>query len=127
MKKTIQISHEVWEAIIKRGKFGETTEDQVLRRILGITKTSSEEQVIFRSKVRKATLRMSAFVRNQTLFVGFENGERSQWRLPDKSDKDSIRKIRAMAVAFARQNNATIGQMDAVKKALTNEGYHISK
>jgi hypothetical protein len=78
-------------------------------------------------RVKKAILRMSAFVRNKTLFVEFENGRKNQWGLPDQRDKDGIRKVRDIAVDFARQNSASFGQMMAVKKALTDAEYYVSR
>ena len=38
-----------------------------------------------------------------------------------------IRKIRDEAVYFAKNNGATSGQINAVKKTLTEAGYHITK
>lgn len=70
---------------------------------------------------------MSTFVRSGTLFVEFENGRKNQWALPNQQDKDGIRKVRDLAVDFAQQNSASLGQMNAVKKALTDAGYYVSR
>ena len=50
-----------------------------------------------------------------------------RWKLPDRSDKEAIRRIRDMAVVFARDHGGTLGQINAVKKALTEEGYDVTK
>ena len=70
---------------------------------------------------------MSTFVRSGTLFVEFENGRKNQWALPNQQDKDGIRKVRDAAVDFAQQNSASLGQINAVKKALTDAGYYLSR
>jgi len=124
--KTIRISDEVWDEIAKKGKFGET-EDDVLRRIFSIAGPSRPTPRPMPPRVKKATLRMSTFVRSGTLFVEFENGRKNQWALPDQQDKDGIRKVRDAAVDFAQQNSASLGQMNAVKKALTDAGYYVSR
>lgn len=124
--KTIRISDEVWAEIAKRGKFGEA-EDDVLRRIFSIASSSRPFPKPMPSRIKKAILRMSTFVRSGTLFVEFENGRKNQWGLPDQGDRDGIRKVRDIAVEFARQNSASFGQMNAVKKALTDAGYYVAK
>ena len=69
---------------------------------------------------------MSVRVEDGLLFVWFEDGERNQWRLPDSSNKAEIRKIRDEAVQFALGQGATDpGQTNAVRKALTDSGYHL--
>jgi negative regulator of replication initiation len=124
--KTIRISDEVWAEIAKRGKFGET-EDDVLRRIFSIAGPSPPLPKPRPSGITKAILRMSTFVRSGTLFVEFENDKKNQWGLPAKGDRERIRKVRDLAVEFARQNSASFGQINAVKKALTDAGYYVSR
>ena len=58
--------------------------------------------------------------------VQFADGAREQWRLPDRSDKAAIRRVRDAAVAFAHSHGATLGQLNAVKKKLTDEGYYLT-
>jgi negative regulator of replication initiation len=113
--KTIQVSEEVWNEIVKRGKFGETTADHVLRRIFGI------------QTPRKATIRMSVKVVGNRLVIQFENGQSNMWDLPDSTDRAGIRAVRDSAVSFAIRNEASIGQQNAVKKALTDAGYYVSR
>ena len=70
---------------------------------------------------------MSARVEGGHLSVKFADGQIERWKLPDRSDKEAIRSIRDFAVTFARDQEATLGQINAVKKALTEEGYHLTK
>jgi len=49
------------------------------------------------------------------------------WSLPKRDDKAGIRRVRDAAVQFAEENGATVGQVFAVKKALTEAGYHLVK
>lgn len=124
--KTIRISDEVWEEIAKRGKFGET-EDNVLRRVFGLDKREPVSRVIGHTRRHFATVRMTARAVGRELQVEFESGARNKWVLPDRSDKVAIRSVRDAAVEFASQNGATPGQVNAVKKALTEAGYHLAK
>ena len=70
---------------------------------------------------------MSARAEGSHLLVKFADDEMERWKLPDRSDKEEIQRIRDMAVAFARDHGATLGQINAVKKALTEEGYYVTK
>jgi len=133
--RNIRLSEEVWQAIAKRGKFGET-EDDVLRRILNLPPNStggdSTNPVAALSGGRLprksfATQRMSSNISSNQLQITFQNGLSRSWTLPSKSDKSGIRTVRDKAVAFAKENNATIGQINAVKKTLTENGYHLTK
>lgn len=124
--KTVRISEDVWGEIAKRGQFGESVDD-VLRRVFGIV----EPKIIRREKAGKrqnfATNKMSSCVERNKLIVEFATGERKEWPLPDRSDRKGIRKVRTEAGAFAEQCGATIGQVNAVYKALTEDGYHVSR
>ncbi len=124
--KTIRISQEVWEAMVKVGKFGETPDD-VLRRVFGITMHEELEASKPRPLRRLSQQKMSAKIDEGKLIVVFENGRSQSWTLPEVTDKLSIKSIRDQAVAFAADNGATLGQVNAVKKALTEAGYHLTK
>ena len=76
---------------------------------------------------RRATRRMSARVEHNHLVVEFADGQLQRWGLPSRSDKEGIRRVRNAAVAFAHENQATPGQMNAVKKALTESGYYVTQ
>ena len=127
--RTIKISEEVWQAIADKGKFGET-ENDVLERVFNIQGKSYQPQGTIKvAKRRKkfADKRMSADVLGKTLHVDFQDGSSRQWALPDPTNKVEIRRVRQEAVDFAKQNNASFGQEQAVKKALTNAGYWLIK
>lgn len=125
--RTVRISDEVWEEIAERGRFGETVDD-VLRRVFEIGQAKNTEQRV-QTKIREryASERMSARVENGRLVVEFQNGTSNKWPLPSRDDKNKIRLVRNQAVEFASRNGATEGQENAVKKALTEAGYHLTK
>jgi hypothetical protein len=70
---------------------------------------------------------MSSFVNAGRLVVEFVGGERKEFHLGPREDKVRIRQTRDAAVGFARENGASLGQENAVKKALTDAGYHLTK
>ena len=130
--RSIRISGAVWNAIAERGRFGETVDD-VLRRVFGLVPEHDPERSVSdrrgtgRRAPRRATNRMSAHVEHGRLLVQFTDGEKS-WDLPDPTDKGAIRRIRDEAVAFALAHGASEpGQTNAVKKALTNAGYYLTR
>lgn len=124
--KTIRISQDVWDAMVKVGKFGETPDD-VLRRVFGVTENMAPKSSQTRPLKRYSQQRMSARVEEGQLKVTFENGKSQNWVLPECADKLAIRYVRDRAVDFACNNGASLGQVNAVKKALTEAGYHLSK
>jgi negative regulator of replication initiation len=127
--RTIRITEEVWQAIAARGKFGET-ENDVLERVFNIQSNTSKTLNKVKTARRRnkfADQKMSADVLGQTLHVTFQNGVSKKWSLPEPTNKLEIRRIRDEAVNFAKQNDASYGQEQAVKKALTNAGYWLSK
>ena len=87
----------------------------------------TEQSVPRIARKKKSKKKMSARVVGGHLSVKFADGQMERWKLPDRSDKEAIRSIRDFAVAFARDQEATLGQINAVKKALTEEGYHLTK
>jgi hypothetical protein len=121
--KTIRISDEVWKAIERHGKFGETPDD-VLRRAFGLGRNKKRAGSTW-NKV--ATDRMVARAADGELSVRFASGQAKQWALPPRDDKAAIRKVRDEAVKFAEGAGAAFGQLQAVKKTLTDAGYHIAK
>lgn len=130
------ISEPVWEAVAAKGKFGES-EDDVLRRVFGLAPTPSGPTNPSPGQARSrgagtrrrsfATNRMSSYISGNELRVSFASGEASSWHLPEKGDRDGIRALRDKAVEFAERHGATIGQSNAVRKTLTDAGYHLLK
>lgn len=130
--RTIRISEEVWQAIAARGKFGET-EDDVLRRVFELEESATKVGATGpgrrgRGDKRYATKRMSSSVRHGQLIIEFEDGARQEWPLPNGEDKEGIRRVRDAAVRWALEQGASDpGQTNAVRKALTNDGYFVSR
>lgn len=132
--RTIKVSEDVWCAIASQGKFGET-EDDVLRRVFKLPPDSIAEGPNTSPNIPKGRLprksfakqKMSSYIQSNHLHVSFQDGSSDSWILPNRSDKNGIRTVRDRAVAFAKENKATIGQINAVKKALTDNGYHLTK
>lgn len=137
---SITVTEPVWKAIASRGKFGET-EDDVLRRAFNLPAVSSPnedhetKQESGVSTMRRAsgprrslaTDRMSSYLSANQLHVSFVSGPSTSWTLPSKTDKASLRAVREKAIAFAKKHGATLGQVNAVKKTLTDSGYHLTK
>ncbi len=131
--RRIKISDAVWEAIAERGKFGET-ENDVLRQVFGLAPEQTAERLMSsgrrgRGNRRYATKRMSARTERGQLVVEFtEDGTTKRWELPDRSDKEAIKYLRKEAVDFALAHGASDpGQTNAVRKALTTDGYYVSR
>jgi negative regulator of replication initiation len=123
--RTIRISEEVYGEIAKRGSFGETPDD-VLRREFKLPGKSTKPPTP-RTGRPGATNPLSAWVENERLHVRFRSGNSESWDLPPKNDKAGIREVRDHATEFAEMYNATLGQVNAVKKALTDNGYWLTK
>jgi hypothetical protein len=135
--RNIKISEEVWQAIAAKGKFGET-EDDVLRRIFELPKISVQNQTdlmggihsrrrVFGSRRSFSTKRMTSIINMNQLHIEFQDGASSSWTLPDRGDKAGLRALLDKAIAFARTNGASLGQINAVRKTLTSEGFHLTK
>ena len=75
----------------------------------------------------RSTNRQSAYVANGQLIVEYARGARKHWVLPARDNKPAIQGIRREAMAFGRANDATEGQINAILKALTEAGYHVTK
>lgn len=130
--KSISVSDPVWQAIASRGKFGET-EDDVLRRVFGLAALHSNESEASRTRRSSgprrsfATDKMSSYISGNELRVSFASGPSKSWKLPPKGDKAGLRVVRDAATGFAEKQGATIGQINAVRKTLTESGYHLLK
>jgi hypothetical protein len=70
---------------------------------------------------------MTSQIHNNQLDIEFQDGASSSWTLPDRNDKAGIRAILDKVLIFARNNGASLGQRNAARKALTDEGYHLTK
>ena len=132
--RAIKISDGVWHEIAKRGAFGET-EDDVLRRVFSLPPQREDlkmkgTQMSPGSPVNRkqyATTRNSCYISQGRLYVKVDGGPQKSWELPSKSDKEQLRCVRDEAVELVERHGATIGQINAVKKVLTDHGYHLTK
>jgi hypothetical protein len=79
------------------------------------------------SRTRRSTIRLTTRVDGNQLVVSFADGTTRTWDLPMQTDKTSIRSIRTDALRFAHDHGATPGQENAVRKALTSAGYHLTR
>jgi hypothetical protein len=137
--RSIRVSEEVWQAIASRGKFGQT-EDDVLRTVFELPTNSTNPEFLSDTAEKKniyrtpsghrrsfAKRRMSSYISNNQLHIEFQGGASSSWTLPDRTDKAGIRVALNKAITFAKTNEASFGQIMAVRKTLTNERYYLSK
>jgi hypothetical protein len=138
--RTIRISEDVWQAIANQGKFGET-EDDVLRRVFKLPPNSTRDRDQTNLEVDSrlhhrvstgrrrsfASQRMTSFINRNQVYIEFQDGASSSWILPDRSDKSGIRALLDKVIEFAKKNGASIGQINAARKTLTSEGYHLTK
>jgi hypothetical protein len=137
--RTIRITEDVWQAIASHGKFGEN-EDDVLRRILELPPNSTSDGILILTKGGRSSYqtplgkrrtfakrRMTSYIGSNQLYIEFNGGASSSWSLPDRSDKAGIRSALEKAIQFGKSNGATLGQINAIRKTLTDEGYHLRK
>ena len=130
---TIELTEEVWKEIARRGQFGET-EDVVLRRLFGLEQIRHPNPAAPANRSsqgtprrRFATDRQSVYSRGDRLIVSYESGARQQWSLPAQDDKLSIRRLIDEVTVFGHANGATHGQVLALRKWLTERGWHLTK
>ena len=137
MRRTISITEEVWQEMAKYGRFGETPND-VLKRVFGLLESSgpsrlqlseTQDPVAISPRTRRkiATKRMQAVVSDNSLTISFVDGPSREFPLPSRSDKNAIRATRAEAMKWGENSGASQGQIDAIKKALTDAGYHLTR
>ena len=137
---TITVSNLVREAITELTKDG-VTEDDVLRQLLKLPPNPSgnwtrptpsgtipsQQRASYAPRRSFATKRMTSYIRGKQLHVSFEGGESREWQLPAPENKAALRSVREQAVKFAREQGGTLGQVNAVKKTLTDTGYHLTR
>ena len=70
--------------------------------------------------------KMTTRIEDGYYIVEFDSGASKKFRLPDRGDGRAIKDLADKAVEFAIAQGATIpGQVNAVRKGLTNAGYYI--
>lgn len=76
---------------------------------------------------RRSTIRLTTKVEDDKLLVSFADGTARSWALPPRADKNAIRSVRTAAIEFAHGHGTTPGQENAIRKALTSAGYHLTR
>ena len=61
------------------------------------------------------------------LHIEFARGIEQTFELPEMWDKGGISDLTANVMTFVKENDGSIGQINAARKALTDAGYHITK
>jgi len=119
--RTIRISEEVWHALVRRGKSGETM-DEVLRRILRVGKAADDKPA---SKEKPSTRTMTAKVIGDKLLVVFGGGVSKDWRMPPRRDRTGVGKVLRSAARFAEKHGASDAQVKRIERALEDAGYYL--
>ena len=123
--KTIRISMEVWERIKELGEFGDTP-DAVLRRVLDLPKKPPSRSSSITVKWPGKALRpLSCKIVGNDLVLQFLGDKAVHWQLPDLRDHSAIRVVRDQAERWAVTNYASYGQVSAMRKTLTANGYFV--
>lgn len=78
-----------------------------------------------RAPMRRSKQRMSVKVTGGKLSVSFADRSINSWNLPLRSDKAAVTKIFDESAAWARQREATDGQVGAIHKGLNQAGYYL--
>ena len=115
------------EEMLKHGDAEGTSSATATTEKVTPTKPASSSPPPKKLKTKKATIKMTTRVDDNHLVIRFADGHGRRWELPDRSDKQGIREVRNLAVDFAHHHGATEGQENAVKKALTDNGYYLKK
>ena len=74
----------------------------------------------------KATKRMSARIENNVLTLKYGDGKPKKIKV-QKADKTKLKATIKKVVTWAKEQGATPGQIQAVKKAFTSKGYHVTR
>lgn len=74
---------------------------------------------------RKATNRQSVGIEEGYLVIEYQNGSKESWKLPEQADKEAIGQIWEKAKAFARENEATDGQLGHIGNVMRRNGYRM--
>ncbi len=127
--KTIQVTDELWNEIasliaadiLKQAARPIEAAEEYDREM-----SSSIQPRHFTRGPRVAERQQSLRVLNNKLEVSYpEDGILQTWNLPSKSDREAIREVLNEALAFGESNGASEGQLKAIRKALTENGYYL--
>jgi len=79
-----------------------------------------------RARTVKATKRMSARITNGVLSLQYGDSKPRKLKVQN-TDKNKLKATIKKAVTWAKDQGATPGQIQAVKKAFTSNGYHVTR
>ena len=74
-----------------------------------------------------ATGRLRRELNNETYKVVCPNGNLQTFYLPEKNDKEGIKKLTDDVLKFVKEQGCTKGQINSARKKLTEAGYFIEK
>ena len=98
---------------------------------IDLTEQEQSLQTLIRAKLPHNRLfaiqKMTSHIARNQFYIEFEDGASASWPMPDAKDKAAIKAVLDKAVLFAREHGASIGQINAVRKKLTDEGYHLTE
>jgi len=129
-KKAEKKEIKVKEAKADVKKKTEKRESNATKKVVKKEKTGSEkidivDNTIKRSRSRnKSKNRMSVRIDDSNLIVEFKSlSKKKKYKLPEIGDVEGLKKMFVAAKNYAVGFEATSGQMDAVRKILTGNGY----
>ena len=93
----------------------------------GITgaKRLYRKQTLKRAHSGFATNRLECRLNQGVLDLTFASGHNRRFTLPLRNDKNRIRRVLYEAKVWALEHGASEGQVNAIRKALTDNGYHL--
>jgi negative regulator of replication initiation len=118
--RTIRISEDVWQALVRRGKTGDSMND-ILRRVLKIDKSHGGKQA---ATVKDSSRRMRVRVIDDVLIISFDGGPSKDWQMPLRRDGAGIRKVLQSAAKFAEKQGASRAQVKRIEDTVEQAGYY---
>jgi hypothetical protein len=126
--KTVRVSDEVYSEIARRGRFGESVDDVLLRELhVSLSKPQVSGKNLPRIVYAQRKMTPKIVIRGQDEFlqVSFERDAPKEWLLPAKNDRDRLRAIQNEALHWATNEGGTEGQLKYIRKELNDGGYYV--
>lgn len=130
---SIQVSDEMWNDLANL--IADKIKNKILEQAARPDESADEFKRVslpsysprhFSRGPRQAEQQQNTRIINGKLEVAYpEEGILQTWELPSKSDREAIRELRDEAVAFGEKHGASTGQIKAIMKALTGNGYYL--
>jgi len=102
--------------------FYEENSDRV--KTIDKQKSSLDEPSYFKSKTSQ---NFSHDFGPKKYILSASDGDMIRIDLPDRNDKEGIRKATEEAIEFVASKDGTVGQKNAARKMFTDNGYHITR